>query len=134
MGNAMQLEYFPAVKQMGDELRELREQTVPELNREVSDLKNMTREILELLRPPGLPAHSGSALLKEDKGYSPAGKAAPRELPELPSAIGDEHKEDAVMWVAPRASPDKGLAVNFPTFTPHVRQSWQQRILALFRF
>merc|ERR1719272_2673880 len=62
--NAMQLEYFPAVKQMGDELRELREQTVPELNREVSDLKNMTREILELLRPPGLPAHSGSALLK----------------------------------------------------------------------
>merc|ERR1719326_827604 len=49
-----EVKIFPVVQQMKGDLRVLREETFPELTREVAGLKQATRAILELLRPPEL--------------------------------------------------------------------------------
>merc|ERR1711862_182018 len=71
----------PAVQQMRGELRELREETLPVLKKEVDGLKQATREILEILH---LPVLRPPEKLELESSCSKMGQSGEERLGEIP--------------------------------------------------
>merc|ERR1711924_98132 len=120
---------FPVVQQVKGDLHTLRDQTFPELTREVAELKRATRMILDLLRPPELlelPEQGGAAKTIHVKDKHAPFEDDCQDLPLLPSAIADEQQAQ------PRSHEQFHPYPVFPDLSPASRRMRCLRALMQF--